>query len=295
MRFREYAERPRTTPAFRPPQPRAATPSPADLFADPHAIEDRDAEEYAAEAGPPAVTGHDRWMREDIYVSILDAPAGAPRACLFGEIRQSGFRDAYCVVVDDDGKLEYLVERGAGSVEVDRDLGLIARHALDGLIEDPDSRLYNGLFRAAVWAATTSPCRTATSGQLWIATFDATDTIADAPGLTRLLPGDRLLAAALARMLASPVDLAARRAFEDAADEAADAEGLPPVRLDLTRTVLTAAGVTAALLGDTDTTRTAAFAQIAVTGLWPADGDPLGGRPSSAPVGWHGLEWQVLP
>jgi hypothetical protein len=273
MRFREYADRPRTTVSFRPPQPRAV----------------------AVTAAPePAIAGHERWMRPDITSTVLDEPPGAPRACVFGEIRQAGFRDAFCVVVDDDGKLEYLVERGAGSVEVDRDLALIARHALDRLLDDPDSRLHNGLFRAAVWAATTSPCRTRTSGLLWMASFDDDDTtVVDAPDLARLLPGDRRLARALARMLASPVDLAARRAFEREADRAAAAAALPPVRLG-THTVLTAAGVTAALLGDTDTARTAQIAQIAVTGLWPADSDPLGGRAPAEPVGWHGLEWQLI-
>jgi hypothetical protein len=292
MRFREYADRPRQTTAFRPPHPRAgAAPTPAELFAaGRRAVE---VDEVLVEDVP--VTGYDRWMRDDIGAGILDTPPGAPRACLFGEIRQSGFRDAFCLVVDDDGKLEYLVERGAGPVQVDRDLALIARHALDRLIEDPGSRLHNGIFRSAVWAATTSPCRTRTSGLLWVAAFDVTDTtVADAPELARLLPADPELAAALARMLASPVDLAARRAFEQAADASAARAGMAPVRLDLTRTVLTAAGVTAALLGDYDPTRTAAVAEIAVTGLWPEDADPLGGREPGPPVPWQGLEWQII-
>jgi len=95
-------------------------------------------------------------------------------------------------------------------------------------------------------------------------------------------------------MLASPVDLAARRAFEEATDAAAEAAGTSPPRLDLTRTMLTAAGVTTALLGDTDATRTATIGEIAVTGLWPADGDPLDGRPLSTPVSWHGMDWQLI-
>ena len=270
MRFREYADRPRPTPAYRPPAPRSR---------------------YAA----PTVTGHGRWMRDDITTSILAAPPGAPRAAVFGEIDQAGFRDAFCVVVDDNGKLEYQVERGAGSVEVDRDLALIARHALDRLIDNPGSRLHNGLFRAAVWAATGTPARTETSGLLWVASFEETgDSAPGVPDLARLLPADRDLARALARMLASPVDLAAQRAFEDATDAAAAAAGVTPPRLDLTRTVLTAAGVTAALLGDTDTTRTAIVAEIAVTGMWPVDGDPLDGRPLDVPVSWHGLDWQLI-
>lgn len=289
MRFREYADRPRQTPAYRPPQPRSApAPTPADVYAEPR---------YEPLPEEHPVTGFDRWMRDDITATVLDGPPGAPRACLFGEIRQSGFRDAFCLVVDDDGKLEYLVERGAGSVEVARDLALIARHALDRLIDTPGSRLHNGLFRAAIWAAAGTPCRTETSGLLWVAAFDArTSPAGDAetPGLARLLPADRRLAAALARMLASPVDLAARRAFEEATDNAAAEAGTRPPRLDLTRTVLTAAGVTAALLGDTDTTRSAAVSQIAVTGVWPAEADPLDGRPPSAPVTWHHLDWQLI-
>jgi len=95
-------------------------------------------------------------------------------------------------------------------------------------------------------------------------------------------------------MLASPVDLAARRAFEEATDAAAEAAGTPPPRLDLTRTMLTAAGVTTALLGDIDATRTATIGEIAVTGLWPEDGDPLDGRPLSTPVSWHGMDWQLI-
>ncbi|WP_433359318.1 hypothetical protein ACQPZX_24660 [Actinoplanes sp. CA-142083] len=234
-------------------------------------------------------------MRDDISSGILDAPPGAPRACVFGEIEQAGFRDAFCVLVDDDGKLEYQVERGAGSVEVDRDLALIARHALDRLIVNPGSRLHNGLFRAAVWAATAAPVRTQTSGLLWVATFDASGDDANrVPDLASLLPGDRHLAAALARMLASPVDLAAQRAFDEATGAAAARAGVPAPRLDLTRTVLTAAGVTSALLGDADTTRTATIAEIAVTGLWPEDGDPLGGNPPTTPVPWQGLEWQLI-
>ena len=269
MRFREYADRPRTA-SYRPPAPRTRF-------------------------TPPPITDHARWMRDDITSTVLTMPPGAPRAAVFGEIDQAGFRDAFCLVVDDDGKVEYQVERGAGTVEVDRDLALIARHALDRLIDNPDSRLHNGLFRAAVWAATSSPARTETSGLLWVATFEASGDEAPAvPDLAGLLPGDRDLARALARMLASPVDLAARRAFEEATDAAAAAVGTHPPRLDLTRTVLTAAGVTAALLGDTDTTRTAAIGEVAVTGLWPEDGDPLDGRPLSAPVAWHGMDWQLI-
>jgi hypothetical protein len=276
MRFREYADRPRPTTTYRPPPPRNS---------------------FAGITLPAQVTGHDRWMRDDVVSGILGTPPGAPRACVFGEIERAGFRDAFCLLVDDDGKLEYQVERGAGSVEVDRDLALIARHALDRLIDDPGSRLHNGLFRAAVWAASTAPARTQTTGLLWVATFDATGGEGAPPGvpnLASLLPGDRRLAGALARMLASPVDLAAQRAFEEAADNAAAAVGAPGPRLDLTRTVLTAAGVTSALLGDADTTRTATIAEIAVTGLWPADGDPLGGNPLTAPVAWHGSEWQLI-
>ncbi|HEX5200789.1 MAG TPA: hypothetical protein VFW27_12720 [Actinoplanes sp.] len=272
MRFREYADRPRPPAAYRLPQPVASFTGPA-----------------------PAVTGHDRWMRDDIASGILGARPDAPRAAVFGEIEQAGFRDAFVVLVDDDGKLEYQVERGAGSVEAGRDLALIARHALDRLIADPPSRLHNGLFRAAVWAATATPARTRTAGLLWVATFDAAaDGAARVPDLASLLPGDRDLAAALARMLASPVDLAARRAFDEATDRAAARAGVPAPRLDLTRTVLTAAGVTSALLGDGDTTRTATIAEIAVTGRWPADGDPLGGDPPTTAVAWHGLRWQLI-
>jgi len=269
MRFREYADRPRTA-TYRPPAPRSRF-------------------------TPPPLTDHARWMRDDITSAVLTMPPGAPRAAVFGEIEQAGFRDAFCLIVDDDGKVEYQVERGAGSVEVDRDLALIARHALDRLIDNPDSRLHNGLFRAAVWAATAGPARTETSGLLWVATFEADPGRAPGvPDLAGLLPGDRALAGALARMLASPVDLAARRAFEEATDAAAAAAGTPVPGLDLTRTVLTAAGVTSALLGDTDSARTATIGEIAVTGLWPEDGDPLGGNPPTTPVAWHGLEWQLI-
>ncbi|WP_157437756.1 hypothetical protein [Actinoplanes subtropicus] len=269
MRFREYADRPRTA-AYRPPAPRSRS-------------------------APPPITDHARWMRDDVTSTILTMPPGSPRAAVFGEIVQAGFRDAFCLVVDDDGKAEYQVERGAATVEVDRDLALIARYALDRLIDNADSRLHNGLFRAAVWAATASPVRTETSGSLWVATFEVCGEEPPAvPDLAGLLPGDGGLAAALARMLASPVDLAARRAFEEATDAAAAVLGTHPPRLDLTRTMLTAAGVTAALLGDTDSSRTATIGEIAVTGLWPEDGDPLEGRPLSTPVSWHGMDWQLI-
>jgi hypothetical protein len=92
-------------------------------------------------------------------------------------------------------------------------------------------------------------------------------------------------------MLASPVDLAARRAFEQAADLAAVVAGIEPVRLDLTRTKLTAAGITGALLGDTDMSRALVVADIAVTGTWPADGPPPVGP---AGIGWRGLTWWLL-
>jgi hypothetical protein len=261
MRFREYADQPRPT----------SDPYDADLF----------------QEGIPAA-GHERWLADD---RTVDGPPEAPRAAVFGELRTAGFRDAFCVLADDDGKLEYQVERGAGTVEVARDLGLLATFALDRLIEDPDSRLHNGLFRAAVWAACTTPAGAETTDLLWTARYDSTSPEPAGPDLARLLPGDRRLARALARMLASPVDLAARRAFEESADLAAVLAGIEPVRLDLTRTKLTAAGITGALLGDTDMSHGLAVAEIAVTGTWPADGPP---PVQPVEIGWRGLTWRLL-
>ncbi|GIF22275.1 hypothetical protein BJ973_002599 [Actinoplanes tereljensis] len=257
MRFREYA-------SYRPPQP----PTPAR----PHDT-------------------HHRWLRDDIACDILGDDPAAPAACLLGEIRTAGFADTFLLVVADDGKLEYRVERGAGSVEVDRDLALIAAHALQRLVDDPAARLANGIFRAAIWAATTSPARTQTSGLEWIATFDQTDSHFAVPGLPGLLPGDRRLARALARMLGSPADLAAQRRFDAAIDAAALRAGRPTARLTAT-TVLTPAGVTAALTGtDPDPSRTAAIAGLAVTGDWPPDGAPdLLMAPT---VRWHGRDWHL--
>jgi len=237
------------------------------------------------------VAGHERWLGD----GLSPAPGGppeAPRVAVFGEIRQAGFRDAFCLLVDDDGKLDYQVERGADRVEADRDLALIAAYGLDRLIEDPDSRLHNGLFRAAVWAATTAPTRTETTDLLWAASYDSSSaSVGNPPQLARVLPADRRLARALARMLASPVDLAARRDYEQAADLAAVLAGIEPVRLDLTRAKLTATGITAALLGHTDTDREAVVAEITVTGTWPDDGAPAAG---DTPIRWHGLDWYPL-
>jgi hypothetical protein len=257
MRFREYA-------AYRPPQPRTSV-----VFDD-----------------------HHRWLRDDKICDILGEDPAAPRACLYGEIRTDRFTDAFLLVVADDGKLEYRVERGTGGVEIDRDLTLIAAHALERLIDDPGGRLANGIFRAAIWAATTSPARTRTSGLEWAATFESAETAPDAPGLAGLLPADRNLARALARMLAYPVDLAARRDFDDATGAAAERAGRPVTRLD-PATVLTAAGVTAALTGvEPDPARTATVTGLAVTGRWPADGAP--DRTGSPVVRWHGLDWNLL-
>jgi hypothetical protein len=257
MRFREYA-------AYRPPQPRTSV-----VFDD-----------------------HHRWLRDDRICGILGEDPTAPRACLYGEIRTDGFADAFLLVVVDDGKLEYRVERGTVGVEIERDLALIAAHALERLIDDPGGRLANGIFRAAIWAATTSPARTQTSGLEWAATFDDTDGHPGAPGLAGLLPADRHLARALARMLASPVDLAARRDFDDATDLAAARAGRPIARLD-PATMLTPAAVTAALTGaEPDPGRIAMITGLAVTGIWPGDGAP--DRAGTQVVRWHGLDWNLL-
>ncbi|MEU4238420.1 hypothetical protein [Actinoplanes sp. NPDC026619] len=257
MRFREYA-------TYRPPQPRTSA----------------------------VVDDQHRRLRDDIVCGIIGDDPAAPRACLYGEIRNDLYLDAFLLVVADDGKLEYRVERGAGSVEIERDLGLIAAHALEQLIDDPDGRLANGIFRAAVWAATTSPAGTRTSGLEWTATFDDTGGRPAAPGLAGLLPADRHLARSLARMLASPVDLAARRDFDEATDTAAALTGRPGARLG-PATVLTPAGVVAALTGaEPGPGRSAGIAGLAVTGDWPADGAPT---VTGAPVQhWHGLDWHLL-
>ncbi|GAA0528011.1 hypothetical protein GCM10010172_05700 [Paractinoplanes ferrugineus] len=257
MRFREYA-------AYRPPQPRTSV-----VFDD-----------------------HHRWLRDDKVCDILGDDPAAPRACLYGEIRTGGITDAFLLVVADDGKLEYRVERGAGSVEVDRDLALIAAHALERLVDDPRGRLAGGIFRAAVWAATISPARTRTSGLEWAVTFDDADGHPAAPGLAGLLPRDRHLTRALARMLASPVDLAARRDFDDATDVAAARADRPVTRLD-PATVLTPAGVTAALTGtEPGPDRLAVITGLAVTGVWPPDGGP--DRAGAPVVRWHDLDWDRL-
>ncbi|GIM94895.1 hypothetical protein [Paractinoplanes toevensis] len=263
MRFREYA-------SYRPSQQPPTTVLPASVLPD---------------------DTHHRWLRDDIACGILGDDPAAPAACLLGEIRTAGYADTFLLVVADDGKLEYRVERGAGSVEVDRDLALIAAYALERLVDDPAGRLANGIFRAAVWAATTSPARTQTTGLEWIATFDHTDGHPAAPGLAGLLPADRHLTSALARMLAGPVDLTARRRFDEATDTAAVRAGRPIAPLGAA-TVLTPAGVTATLTGiEPDPGRTAAVAGLAVTGDWPPDGAPDLAMAST--LRWHGLDWYL--
>ncbi len=226
--------------------------------------------------------GHDRWMRDDVTVTVLgDAPdrPDAPRAAVFGRIGA----DAFCVVVDDDGKLEYLLDRGTAGAEFDldlmrRDLGVLARHALERLVDDPADRLWNGLFRAGVWAATTPLATTFTDGTRHVAAFSCADAVPGEPAaepvsLVARIPADRPLTAALARAIADPATLR-------------DLDVPVP-------STLTAAGVTAALVG-TDIEADVTIEEIAVSGVWPADGSPLAGLPPDGLLCWHDLDWYLL-
>lgn len=245
--------------------------------------------------------GHDRWMRDDVTITVLvdalDQP-DLPRAGVFGRIGS----DAFCVVVADDGRLEYLLDRGAAAGEFDldlmrRDLGVLARHALERLVDDPTDRLWNGLFRASVWAATTPLCTTFTAGTRHVAAFSCDDAVPGSchdavpgscddavPGdpavgaprsLAARIPDDRDLTAALARAIADPAD----RADLDAA------------AADLLPDTLTAAAVTAGMVG-TDIEADVTVDQIAVAGIWPpGSSSPV----HEAPLWWNGLDWYLLP
>jgi hypothetical protein len=238
---------------------------------------------FAARFDDPGL-GHARWMRPDVTVTVLAAALDQPdlpRAGVFGRIGS----DAFCVVVTDDGKLEYLLDRGApaGDLDLDlmrRDLGVLARHALERLADNPGDRLWNGLFRAAVWAATTPLCTTFTAGARHVAAFDSADAVPDsadaAPrSLAALIPADPDLAAALARAVADP---SARGDLDAAAG-------------DLAPATLTAAGVVADLVGtaiEADVT----VDQVAVAGHWPAgSSSPV----HATPVWWNDLDWYLLP
>jgi hypothetical protein len=226
--------------------------------------------------------GHDRWMRDDVAVTVLGDAAeqpDQPRAALFGRIGS----DAFCVVVADDGKLEYLLDRGAPAGELDlvlmrRDLGMLARHALDRLADDPADRLWNGVFRAAVWAATTPLCTTFTTGTRHVAAFSSDTAVPGDPApasLAAVLPADRHLAEALARAVADP---AARGGLDAAAGELAPA-------------ALTTAAVMAELIGtviEGDVT----VDRIAVAGVWP----PGAATPvHEKSLWWHDLDWYLVP
>lgn len=227
--------------------------------------------------------GHDRWMRDDVAVTVLSDAAGhpdQPRAALFGRIGS----DAFCVVVADDGKLEYQLDRGALAGELDlvlmrRDLGLLARHALDRLVDDPGDRLWNGVFRAAVWAATTPLCTTFTAGTRHVAAFSS-DT-ATAPGdpapqsLAALLPEDRRLAETVARAIADP---STRAALDALTGDRAPASFTPAaVMAELIGTVIE---------GDVTVDR------IVVAGVWPPGATTPVHQTS---LWWHDLDWYLLP
>jgi hypothetical protein len=224
--------------------------------------------------------GRARWMRADVRVTVLHDAAerpDEPRAAVFGRCGA----DAFCLVVADDGKVEYLLDRSTAAGELDldlmrRDLGVLARHALERLTDKPADRLWNGLFRAAVWAATTPMCITIAAGSRHVAVFDSEDGIGSrTPGagcLAARLPGDRHLAAALARAIADP---AARCA----------------VPADIVPAELTAAAVVAGLVG-TDTGADVTIDQIAIAGEWPAGGtSPV----HASPLWWNNLDWFLLP
>ena len=126
---------------------------------------------------------------------------------------------------------------------------MIATWALDRLTADPDSSLYNGIFRATVFAATTPPTRelsrtTAATGPIHIVAVDCAE-VGDQAGeneLARALPDN----AGLARRL---VQGAARSAEWSTVDVVAALVGSPA-------SVLRAADVT--------------VEDIVVTGSWPA-------------------------
>jgi hypothetical protein len=222
--------------------------------------------------------GHHLWMRDDVAVTVLadalDQP-DLPRAAVFGRIGA----DAFCVVVADDGRLEYLLDRGttAGGLDLDlmrRDLGVLARHALERLVDDPADRLWNGLFRAAVWAATTPLCTTFTTGTRHVAAFDCADALPGGPvprPLAAQVPGDRDLTEAIARAIADPDT-------RDHLDEL-----LPATR--------TAAAVTASLVG-LNVEADVIIDQLAVTGVWPPG---IGTPVHEAPLWWNNLDWYLLP
>lgn len=214
-------------------------------------------------------------MRDDLRITVLADAAerpDEPRAAVFGRLGS----DAFCLVVADDGKLEYLLDRGAEAGELDldlmrRDLGVLARHALGRLVDDPGDRLWNGVFRAAVWAATTPLCTTIAVGGRHAVVFDSDDpdhSTAPPGSLAARLPADRRLARDLARTIAGRPVLTGR--------------DLPPV--------LTTAAVVAGLVGVT-VAADVTVDQIAVAGVWPAGGSsPV----HASPLWWNDLDWYLL-
>jgi hypothetical protein len=224
--------------------------------------------------------GHARWIRDNVRVTVLaDASRhpDEPRAAVFG---RSG-RDAFCLVVADDGKVEYLLDRvtAAGDLDLDAlrgDLAALARLALQRLAGQPADRLWNGLFRAAVWAAGTPVCITIAAGRRHVVIFDSEHTVGSPPaGPATRLAADRRLAATLARSLTDP---AARPA-------------LPP---EVTPAEFTAAAVVAAVVDGPAGTAAAEVVidQVAVAGDWPAGGR---GPVRASPLWWNSLDWYLLP
>ncbi|GIE98750.1 hypothetical protein [Paractinoplanes rishiriensis] len=233
----------------------------------------------------------------DVAVTVLGnafEDPDLPRAALFGRIGA----DAFCVVVADDGKLEYLLDRGGapGDLNLDlmrRDLGVLARYALQRLVAEPASRLWNGLFRSTVWAATTPLCTTFITGTWHGAAFDCAGALPAGPAsallagssagrtegpartLAALIPHDRALTTALARAIADPTD---RAALDAAAG-------------DLAPTELTVAAVAAGLVG-ADIEADVTVDRVATAGIWPA------GTSSAVhvtPLWWNDLDWYLLP
>jgi len=226
--------------------------------------------------GPLDIPDRERWTRESVEITILGDPAATvdlPRAALFGHIDHDGLRDSFCLVISDEGKVEF--QSAGDAALIRRQLGMIATWALDRLTADPDSLLCNGIFRATLFAATTPPARelsrsTVATGLVHIIAVDG-ESVDD-----RAQAGEN----ELARALPENPDLA-RRLVQGAARS--DAWSTVDVVADLV-------GSPASVLRSAQVV----VEDIVVTGSWPAAATfPID---SSQPwlFLWNRLAWTLL-
>ncbi|GAA3340081.1 hypothetical protein GCM10020358_26310 [Amorphoplanes nipponensis] len=255
---------------------------------------------------------------------------------MFCSVGRAEFRDAFCVVIGDEAQLEYQALHTVDTLRFDadlmrRDLGLIATWALDRLVGQPDSVFYNGVFRAALWAATTPPTTPPTqleiggvSAPLQVVTVDCANVVSGDSADVRLrderhddqaslslasvLPDNPGLVRRLAMTLAQPADPALYREFaravsvaaaelsDDVIAAAAIEADNPGAFIDWAGGSLTATGVTAALIGVDSSLlheHELTVNEVAIAGVWADDS----GMPTAGPAAtffWNDLRWIAL-